>query len=46
MKPKRILELNKHGLKPKDIPFDVFNEFGIGIHPRRIYTILKRGGDN
>jgi hypothetical protein len=39
----RILRLHKAGYKPKDIPLKVFDEFRIGIHPRRIYTILKRG---
>jgi len=38
----RILRLHKAGYKPKDIPLKVFDEFRIGIHPRRIYTILKR----
>ncbi len=37
----RILELYKTGHKPRDIPLKIFEEFGIGIHPRRIYTILK-----
>jgi hypothetical protein len=38
----RVSKLNKIGYEPKDIPFKIFNEFGIGIHPRRVYTILKR----
>lgn len=38
----RILDLNKIGYKPRDVPQKIFDEFGIGIHPRRIYTVLRR----
>lgn len=38
----RIVTLNREGLQPRDIPFSIYNEFGVGIHPRRIYTVLSR----
>jgi hypothetical protein len=40
---RRVVRLHKVGYEPKDIPLKVFDEFRIGIHPRRIYTILKWG---
>ncbi len=39
----RILELNSLGYKPRDIPSEIFNEFSVDIHPRRIYSIIKEG---
>ena len=39
---KRIVNLNKEGSHPKDIPIKIFEEFNIGIHPRRVYTVLNR----
>ena len=39
---RKVIKLNKRGLAPKDIPFKIFEEYNIGIHPRRIYTILNR----
>lgn len=40
---RKILTLNKEGFSPKDIPLLIFDQYGIGIHPRRVYTRLERG---
>ena len=40
---KNIFTLYRKGISQKDIPFHIYKKYKIGVHPRRIYTVLKRG---
>ena len=41
----RVFELNDQDYKAGQISVRIFDEFHVGIAPRRVYTILERGSD-